>query len=340
MSAAPLPSPSTPIKAACFTPLSYFERLLDMQNYTQLRCYSLILVETLGHQSGRIWAEIDTAAFVQATVVTKEWVYAALESLGDNGYKLIRSRTNTRGRTEYALRAEHIQEAKGAGRLKIPGKCPDCQAVGLFDTEFIPVLHAALRKMGACVDPATFKCVMVVIRYTLKWDKETKALRVDPSELDINDFERLTGLENREICNGLTRAGQLGLIGREMRKGKPSIFWLNPEAFANLERRTPRTVSPPQHGVKDGANVAIGKIAENSAKQPESTATESPSYFYGRCPSCWHFVNFEPVTEEEVAAKPAERPPRAGPWPQKKPISRHDQTREVLRRRYEAGVYR
>ncbi len=314
MTAAPAPPPVrhvTNIKGACFTPLSYFHRNLDLQ-YTQLRCFGLILVQTLG--ANKPVAEITYQEFAETFGISHEWVLDALSALEKMG--MIRVGRSDRGRPVYSIREEYIQEAKNAGRSAVRGKCPDCKAIGEFSTEFIPTPHQALRKLGGCVNSATFRVVMAVIRYTLKWGKESRAVEVEPTELSLDDFTRLTGLESREITNGLTEAVKLGLIGRQLRKGKPSLFWAVPEKFGSLERREPRTVSQPAtRGEK--AKVESPKPEEKPNETPVADANESRAYLYGRCNACKHLVIVEPVTEEEFAlAHPqkTESPPeRAGP---------------------------
>ncbi len=326
MTAAPIPPPVrhvTNIKGACFTPLSYFHRNLDLQ-YTQLRCFGLILVQTLG--ASKPVAEITYEEFSETFGISHEWVLDALSALEKMG--MIRVGRSDRGRPVYSIREEYIQEAKNAGRQAVRGRCPDCKAIGEFSTEFIPTPHQALRKLGGCVNSATFRVVMTVIRYTLKWGKESRAVEVEPTELSLDDFTRLTGLESREITNGLTEAVRLGLIGRQLRKGKPSLFWAVPEKFGSLERREPRTVTQPAtRGEK--AKVPTPKNTEIPNEPEPTDASESRVYLYGRCNACKHLVVVEPVTEEEFAAaqpQKTESPPeRAGPGREKRktPSEKH-----------------
>jgi hypothetical protein len=330
LSACPVPLPdrwSSSIRNACFTPVSYFSHALDLDSQAQLLCFSLILVETLG--SMEKWkrsqpAEISYEQFTQTANVSREAVLNALDYL--ERADMIRISRSERGRPMYAIREEYIHEVQKAGKEAIRGRCPDCKTIGYFETRFIPVPHVAFRKLGACVDPATFKAVMVVCRYTLEWNKEGKCLDVVPRELDLNDFCKLTGLKNREITSGLSKAAKLGLIGRTQRPGKPSLFWAIPEQFGKLDRREPRTVSPPQSVTERMANSGSHKVQEIPTKPENTQATESKYYFYGRCASCGHFVDVEPVSEDELAhydSQQAEKttpyPARAGP--KRKPVA-------------------
>lgn len=333
MSAAPLPETipsrwSTTVKAACFTPLSYFTRCLDLDSQAQLLCFSLIMVETLG--CGRTKDEIEMERFEKASRVSRESVYSALTTL-ENSKMIQIGRGGLRNRPTYSIADEYIREVHAAGREKIPGRCPDCKEIAFFESRFIPLPHAALRKLGACVDPATFKCVMVVCRYTLSWNNKERCIEVTPSELDIHDFERLTGLESRQITNGLTQAVELGLIGRQLRKGRPSIFWAQPEKFGALERREPRKLTRVASGVKEETKPGDAKTGPISQTPVESDANESRSYFYGQCSKCRHYVFVEPVTEEELRVsepeKP-EKPPRAGPQREKK--TKWDATKKAI----------
>jgi hypothetical protein len=301
MSAQAIPSPashSTTIRAACFTPLSYFEHALDL-DYTQLRCFGLILVETLGAFPSRPTAEITYAKFAETFQVSKDWIAQALGSLEGAGY--IKIGRSERGTVVYSVRDEYVLEVQKAGREKIRGRCPDCKTVGLFSTEFVPTAHAAFRKLGGCVDSATYRVVMVVSRYTCQWDRESRCLKVDPQELDLADFSRLTGLEKREITNGLTNAVKLGLIGRELRAGRPSLFWAVPEKFGALEKRGPRLVTPSESGVTEEAKPETSRNGKNPNKPVHTHANESGVYFYGRCENCNHLVTVEPVSEQEFA---------------------------------------
>ncbi len=317
MSAQPIPQPAswlTSIKAACFTPLSYYERCLDL-DYTQLLIFSLVTVETLGanppRSSTEIWpARVDEIAATFRK--SREWIYTCLQYLVDAGL-LKTGKSERGGRTTYSVRDEYLQEAKNAGRKKIPGRCPDCKTVGLFSTEFIPTPHVALRKLGGCVDSATFRCVMTVCRYTCQWNRENRCIEIKPAELDLADFSRLTGLEKREITTGLTTAVKLGLIGRELRAGRPSLFWAVPEKFGALDRRELRIVTPNEGGVEKEANSEQSKNSEKPSKYANTHANESGVYFYGRCENCHHLVTVEPVSESEFADSVPKDPPKQPP---------------------------
>lgn len=311
MSAAPVLPQPTQIRSACFTPLSFFERVLDLDNYTQLRCFCLIMAETLGSRPRRPSAEIDTDDFVAACQVSREWVLEALTGL--EAAKLIQISTAGHNRRSYAVAPEYIKEVELAGRTKVRGRCPDCKTIALFESQFIPVPHNALRKLGACVDSATFRAVMVVIRHTLHWNPEQRCLESTAEELSLHDFTRVTGLESREILNGLTTAKRLGLIGQEKRKGKPSIFWAIPDALAGLRPREPRSITPRDGEPKETAKPVGAKIVEIPNESAKPIANESAPYFYARCPNCSHFVDVEEVKPEDLAPSEPEKPPRAGP---------------------------
>lgn len=298
----------TNIKAACFVPLSYFEKCLDLE-YTQLRCLGLIIAETLGAHPTRTFAEIDDQRFVEAFHVSKEWVRNAVDFLETRHF--IRRSYSPSGVPMYALREEYIQEVKGAGKAKIPGRCPDCKMVGLFSTEFIPTPFLALRKLGGCVDSATFRVTMVVIRHTMRMVAGGKSFEVDPQELNLHDFSRVCDLENREIINGLTEAVRLGIIGRQQRKGKASLFWVIPEGIEALGKRPFRVVTPSYGGVKEDAKETASKNDEKPVKPADTSVKESAPYIYGRCANCGHFVDVEPVSEVEFADAQPKEPTQA-----------------------------
>lgn len=312
-SALPIPPPYR--APFCKVNLSFFHHLLKITNYAQLKCYALILVETVGDTEAskpgpnRYWSEIDKDTFVKATGVTGEWVNAALDDL--ERYQWINRRERTKGRIEYKIDDRFIQEIEGAGKKNIRGRCTDCKTVGSFDSRYVQLPHAALRKLGGCVGPAAFKVVMTVFMHTAQWNEHYWT--VNPKELCSQDFERLADLDDRQISNGVAEALELGLIGQQLRKGKPSIFWAIPDSLVNLERRPMRKVSPPERGVKQEAKTKVEVIVKTPIKSAESTATESRSYFYGRCGACGHFVDVEPVSEEELRAAEPEKHPRAGP---------------------------
>jgi hypothetical protein len=339
MSAQPIPEPgrrTTNLKAACLVPLSFFERCLDLE-YTQLRCLSLIIAETLGAHPARTFAEVEDQRFVDSFHVSKEWVRNAVNFL--ESAKLIRASTSPGGVPIYALREEYIQEVKGAGRTKIPGRCPDCKAVGLFSTEFIPTPFLALRKLGGCVDSATFRVTMVVIRHTMRMVAGGKSFKVDPQELNLHDFSRVCDLENREIINGLTEAVRLGIIGREQHKGKASLFWVIPEGIEALGKRPFRVVSPPERDVKEDAKESPSKNEEKPTKPLQTSENESKPYIFGRCEHCGHFVDVEPVSEAEFADSKFEQPikkpfqqARAGP--QRNSVDRNEAAWDVLEQWY------
>lgn len=331
MSAAPVLPQPTSIRSACFTPLSFFERVLDMDNFTALRCFCLIMAETLGARPRRPSAEIEDQQFIDACQVSLEWINSALKFLDEA--KLIQIAEGRR-RT-FSIRPEYIAEVEKAGKEAVKGRCPDCKTIGLFESQFIPVPPQALKRMGACVDSATFRAVMVVIRHTLSWDPKLRCIKSTPHELSLHDFTSRTGLEDREMINGLNQAKQLGLIGHEKRKGKPGIFWAIPEALAGLKPRDLRTVTPREGGDENREKPEPTKIVTIPSKSEESSANESAPYFFGRCPNCRHFVDVEPITEEDFIAAQPEKPPRAGPQRAKASTGdRNDAAWDVLRRAY------
>lgn len=227
--------------------------------------------------------------------------------LADQG--LINVREQQPGRKEYRVNDWLFREAKAQ---KIHGRCPDCQAVGFFKTEFIPVFHLALRKLGACVDSSTFRVVMAVIRHTARWDKE-KGFFVVPADLERADFERMTGLESRSVTSGISEAKIKGLIGVQHRIGKPSLYWVTPEGFAALERRQPKTATPPERTGETRPKAAREKMSEIPTKRESTRANESGWKNYALCEACGHFVDPEIIVESKVPTRETDKPTRAGP---------------------------
>jgi hypothetical protein len=331
VSALPIPEPYR--APFCKVPLSFFYHFMGIENGAQLSLFCVILAETIGDRPGNYWAEIPNETFAKYTGVSTDWVSTALDSL-ENGYHWIKSRKNSRGRREYSIDDRYILEVEEAGLKKRPGRCSNCKTVEMFDTRYVKVPHVALRKLGGCVGPAAFKCIMTVILRALDWKDglwETKR-----TELDFNDFHRLSGLENREISNGIAEAVKLGLIGRELRSGKQSLYWINMKAFESLERRPARKVSPPARGVEGDAKSPTKKLSKNPVKPAETHANELGNHFYSRCPKCKVFVDVEPVTEAELIPKEPEKPPRAGPGRAKRSPSQVslDRSTEKMKQMY------
>lgn len=332
----------SPLRAACFTPASYFEQLLDLDDYTQLRVLGLILVETLGaYPKPRATAEITVERMAETFSVSREWILNSLSRLHDA--RLIVIGKSARGATCYSIAPEYVDEVKSAGIRKLKGRCPDCHTVGFFSTEFYPMPHAAFRKLGGCVDSATYRCALVVARYTLSWPKKEESkerfIEVSPAELDLADFVRLTGLEKRHILDAIATCEHLGLIGRHKRPGRPSLFWAIPENWGALQKRNPREITPPERGSKQEEKQEAVETTEITVKPAKTSADESRAWFFGRCLNCRHFVRIEPVPEEEFLnhnppekPKPPESPPRAAPKREK--MSKQDEAWEILRKRY------
>lgn len=337
MSAQPIPQPERK-QAICKAPLSIFERLLDLCNFTQLICLCHILNETTKpDQSGksRTWARIKPSAFGEISRKSEEWAMAAVESLEKSG--LIKSEyvdgKESHG-TRYRISADLQAETKAE---KIRGKCKECQWIGLFATEFVPLPRTAFTKLAPAVDHATYVCTLVVARFTHHWNTE-RGLWTEPSELTPHDF-RLTGLEPGMIKNGLDEAVRLKLIKRTNRAGKPSIFESCPENWAGVEKRPLREITPPVRGAKDPAKQPSDSKAEKPAKEPETPLIESRPFRTALCPKCERIVEVEPIVDDlhipEVL--PAEnqapkQPPRARAGPEKRPVSRQDAAWDVLKR--------
>jgi hypothetical protein len=307
---------------------------LDLDSQTELLCFGLIMAETLGAPDRRRAAEIEDDRFVSCANASRPWVSSALKKLAANGmieishdrheYAPVRGGgysdiPKLGGRATYALADEYVRESRNAGKEQPKGRCPHCKVVGTFETRFVPTPHQALRRLGSCVDPATFKVTMAILSRTLEWNRADKCVDVVPREMEKQEIARMTGLEDRQITEGISRGVKLGLIGREIRAGRPSLFWVNPERFSTLEKREPRTVDQPASH-KSKANKEAAETAKTPVKAENTPAVESNRKFYGRCNACGYFGDVEPVSDAEFAdANPAKaaaepkQPPRAGP---------------------------
>lgn len=341
MSAQPIPQPPLEKKQAiCKAPLSIFERLLDLCNFTQLICLCHILNETTKPDQfgkGRTWARIKPRDFAEISRKSEEWALLAVESLEKSG--LIQSEyvdgKESHG-TRYRISPDLQAETKAE---KIRGKCRECQWIGMFATEFIPLPRTAFTKLAPAVDHATFVCTLVVARFTHHWNTE-RGLWVEPSELVPHDF-RLTGLEPGMVKQGLDKAVELGLIKRRNRAGKASIYESCPENWTNIEKRPLREVTPPQRGAKDPAKQPADLNQEKPIKEPDTPIIESGHFRTAICPKCERVVEVEPISDDlhipEVL--PAEnqtpkQPPRAGPKVEKKPIDRQQAGWDWLKEKY------
>jgi hypothetical protein len=325
MSAQPIPEPKQPI---CKTPLSLFEKLLDICNFTQVKCFGHVLNETtkpIG-KTTRTWVRIKPNEFAEISRTSEEWAMVAVESLIKSGLLEFENIDGQESKRRYRISPDLTAETKGD---KIRGRCKECQWVGMFATEFVPMPRTFFTKLMPAVDHATFVCVAVVARYTHHWNTE-RGLWVEPSELTPHDF-RLTGLEPGMIKQGLDKAVELGLIKRRNRAGKPSIFESCPENWSNIEKRPLREITPPQRGAKDLAKQPSGTGTEKPIKTPETPTIESGLFRTAICPKCERVVEVEPVSDDlhipEVL--PAEnqapkQPPRAGPKVDRKPMSREE----------------
>jgi hypothetical protein len=317
LSAAAQSYPPPTIRNVCKTPISYFLRLVEFCNYTELKVFGCILVNTVGQSFPTTWCEIHDDTFDEAVGVTKEWWLEALSNLTGRGGQmpaLIRTRKSpTTSRTEYALSEKLELEIKA---LTVRGKCGNCHTIGTFGTEFIPVPHAVFRRLGACIDHASFVCLMVIIRYSLKWNRE-RGVWAEPVQLELNDFERLTGLEPRMISLALSKLCDedgWALVTRTERKGRASLYEARPDRFGKIDRREARVVTMPANREKSQSTTDSG-LHQNPQNSDKTHAFESDDRVYGFCRSCGQYGPIEQVDEVEVPPKPPEHPPRSGPPP-------------------------
>lgn len=312
MSAAPSAAPQSPKHAICKVPLSVFENLLSVCNFTQLKCFGHVLNETTAPDrfgKTRTWARIKSSEFAEIARTTEEWADCAVESIVKTGLLQMEFIDGHANRPRYRISPDLTAETKAE---KIRGRCKECQWIGMFATEFIPMPRTFFTKLMPAVDHATFVCVAVVARFTHHWSTE-RGLSVEPCELTPHDF-RLTGLEPGMIKQGLDKAVELGLIKRRNRAGKASTFESCPDNWIGIEKRPLREVTPPQRGAKDQAKEVSSSSTEKPIKQPETPTIESGRFRTAICPKCERVVEVEPVSDAEVSTDNEN--------PMKKPIER------------------
>ncbi len=295
--------------------------MLEGCNYTQLKVFGAVLVNTIGQTHPETWAEISDEQFEDAAGVTKEWWSLALENLtafrspasGKPGGRVIRTRKSpTTGRPQYALTENLATETRA---LTVRGKCLQCQAIGAFETEFIPVPHAVFRKLGAALDHASFVCLMVIIRHSLKWTTE-KGVWGEPVQLDINDFERATDLSPRSISAALQKLSDpdgWALVERQERKGRPALYRAIPERFGKIDRRDARVVVMPTPNREKKGNTTRKGLPDNKPESEKTTAVESTPHYFGFCKSCGHYAEVEPCEDADLTRPVSESPPRINP---------------------------
>jgi hypothetical protein len=318
MSAAPSPLPQDPKKhAICKAPLSMFEAILGICNFTQVKCFGQVLNETTAPDrfgKTRTWARIKPAEFAEIARTSEEWAMVAIDSLITAGLIQFENIDGKESQRRYRISPDLTAETKAE---KIRGKCKECNWIGMFATEFVPLPRTAFTKLAPAVDHATFVCTLIVARFTHHWNTE-RGLWVEPSELTPHDF-RLTGLEPGMIKQGLDKAVELGLIKRRNRAGKASIFESCPDNWSTVEKRPLREITPPQRGAKDSAKQPSGTSTEKPIKPPETPSIESGHFRTAVCPKCERVVEVEPVADSELSTdsenpvrKPIERA-REGP---------------------------
>lgn len=301
----------------CAVGLSYFDRLLSLTRHSEITVFGLILVRTVGEPGRPTWAEISDDDFAKASNVSKEQYLDAINTLISYAYIKTPRRNAKSGHMEYAV-ADAFRDESSA--KTVHGKCPHCESKVSVDQKFIPVPHVVLRKLGACLDPAAFACLMVILRYTLRWQAERGVYAV-PEELDINDFERLTTYSNASISKALGRlCDQNGwaLVQRKDRPGKSSIFCPVLENLFHMERREARVINQPLNRErKQKAKVESISKVETPTPVCQGDVIESGIKPYGFCGTCDRFVSLDPISEAEMKAQRAESPPRHGPQREK-----------------------
>lgn len=316
--AAQLPPPqSKQISGFCPVGLSYFERLLSLNRPSEILVFSLVMVETIGRPGHPTWAEISDEQFERATNVSREQYLDALNTLINFSYVI--SRRNERGRNEYKIADTFRNESEAK---RVHGKCPHCRHIFPIDQAFIPIPHIVFRKLGACLDPASFSCLMVILRYTLHYAKDRGVFAI-PAEININDFIRLTTYEASSITKALAKLCDedgYALIQRKERKGKPAIYCPALDRLYQMERREARVVVMPttrQKGERSSKPEAPA-VVQITEPNPESNGNESTLNPYGFCKTCDKYVEVEPVSESEYHRQQDESPPRAGPAREKR----------------------
>jgi hypothetical protein len=342
VSAAPIPQPPKQ-QAICKTPLSVFEKLLDVCNFTQVKCFAHVLNETTAPDrfgKTRTWTRIKPAEFAEISRTSEDWAMVAVDSLIKSGLLQAENIDGHESKRRYRISPDLTAETKAE---KIRGRCKECQWVGMFATEFVPMPRTFFTKLMPAVDHATFVCVAVVARFTHHWNTE-RGLWVEPSELTPHDF-RLTGLEPGMIKQGLDKGVELGLIKRRNRAGKPSIFESCPENWSSIEKRPLREITPPQRGAKDPAKHPPGTDTEKPTKAPNTPPIESGRYRTAVCPKCERVVEVEPVSDDlhipEVLPtenQAPKQPPRAGPTRETRTVNRQDEATDLLKRWWKAGA--
>jgi hypothetical protein len=313
-----------------------FEAILGICNFTQVKCFGHVLNAITSPGPGgkaHAWIRIRPNEFAEIARTTEEWAMAAVDSLVRS--KLLEVEYSGKGTTHARYRIAPDLTAESNAK-PIRGRCKECQWIGMFATEFIPMPRTFFTKLMPAVDHATFVCVAVVARYTHHWSAE-RGLWIEPSELLPHDF-RLTGLEPGMVKQGLDRAVELGLIKRRNRAGKASIYESCPDNWTNIERRPLREITPPQRGAKDPAKEVSSSSTEKPAKQPETPPIESGRFRTAICPKCERVVEVETIADDlhipEVLPsenQAPKQPPRAGPK-RETGLNRMEKTWEVLKR--------
>lgn len=337
MSAQPIPNPTVPKKEpVCKAPLSIFENLLQVFNFSQIKCLCHVLNESTKpdhFRKIRAWIRIKPAEFAEATRISEEWAMVAVNSLIKTGLLQTQDVDGMESKRRYRINPDLTAETKAE---PIRGRCKECEFVGMFRTEFVPLPRTAFTKLATGVDHATFVCTLVVARFTHHWNTE-RGLWTEPSELTPHDF-RLTGLEPGMIKQGLDKAVELGLIKRQNRAGKASIYESCPENWTNIEKRPLREITPPVRGAKYPAKQPSGTGTEKPIKPPETPSIESAVFRTAVCPKCERIVEVEAIADDLQLPEvlPSEnqapkQPPRAGPQ-REKVLNRMEKTWEVLKR--------
>jgi hypothetical protein len=336
VSAAPSSVPQPPKQAICKTPLSMFEAILGICNFTQVKCFGHVLNAITSPGPGgkaHAWIRIRPSEFAEIARTTEEWAMAAVDSLIRS--KLLEVEYSGKGTTHARYRIAPDLTAESNAK-PIRGRCKECQWIGMFATEFIPMPRTFFTKLMPAVDHATFVCVAVVARFTHHWSAE-RGLWIEPSELNMHDF-RLTGLEPGMVKQGLDRAVELGLIKRRNRAGKASIYESCPDNWTAIEKRPLREITPPQRGAKDQAKEVSSSSTEKPTKPPETPIIESGRFRTAICPKCERVVEVETIADDLQIPEvlPAEdqlpkKPPRAAPSRETRTVNRQDEATEVLK---------
>lgn len=278
----------------------------------------------------REWAAIPRYKFDNATNVSRQMLTKARNEARRAG--AIDFRRGPGNTWEYKLLIDYTPQEKTEVR-----KCNTCRETSRMplaqNLVYIPPLY--FFKFGKYSTDAQFSVVGVIIGATMRVrpGRQGELFAGQHAAIDIAEISALSGVSGRQAIRVLAWAVKHAGVSRELRAGRPSTYWIEPERFVAalkiLDERAPRTLTPRDEREKEFC--AEGHSAPKGASRTPDM--ELPPPFpknFALCLNCGTFGAHKRVPEDVAARFEQATAARAGPDPPKTGKQQAEQGKEQV----------